>query len=133
MIGATVETTMRPERVAKAADKAAFGSLRHAAAAVRLTARRSIRRSGNPSEPGRPPHTRQGRLREAVLYDVQDDRALIGPRASVVGEAGHAHEFGGPFRDEDYPQRPFMGPALEANLPRFPREFAGSLGAGGDY
>ena len=49
--------------------------------------------------------------------------------ASVVGQAGAAHEFGGKFYSNDYPERPFMQPALERALPRFAGEWAGSIGA----
>ena len=55
--------------------------------------------------------------------------AVIGPRASVVGDVGKGHEFGGEFRGEDYPERPFMGPALEETEDTFGNSFAGSLGA----
>jgi hypothetical protein len=115
--------------VAEASQKKAFRSLTHAAAAIRLTARRSIRRRQTASAPGTPPSTRAGRLREAVAYWVDRQRgvAVIGPRASVVGLAGQAHEFGGDYRGDHYPARPYMGPAAAANLGRFRDEFRGNL------
>jgi hypothetical protein len=53
---------------------------------------------------------------------------VIGPRESVVGDVGRAHEFGGEFRGEDYPERPFMTPALDETEEAFGSSFAGSLG-----
>ena len=72
---------------------ASVKGLGHAAAAIRLTARRSIRRRKKAADPGNPPHTRQGRLKHALLYSVDKRRqeAVIGPAASVVGTAGSAH------------------------------------------
>jgi hypothetical protein len=60
--------------------------------------------------------------------DRQAQDALIGPMASLVGEAGRAHELGEEFRGHEYPERPFMAPALEKNLDRFAGDWAGSIG-----
>ena len=54
---------------------------------------------------------------------------MIGPRASIVGEAGRAHEFGDEFRGDDYPERAFMWPALEREAPEFAASHRNSLGA----
>jgi hypothetical protein len=34
---------------------------------------------------------------------------------------------GGEFRGHEYPERPFMAPALEKNLDRFAGDWAGSI------
>lgn len=67
-------------------------------------------------------------MRRALRFAVSKEGAIIGPRASVVGEAGQAHEFGGEFRGGEFPARPFMAPALENNLDRFAGTWSGSIG-----
>jgi phage gpG-like protein len=128
-------------RVLEATKRAVFKSLGHAAAAIRKTAIESIEPEEGPSEPGTPPHThtsgftkkgkpRRGQLPQSIVFveDKAAEEAIVGPRASVVGEAGAAHEFGGEFRGDDYPERPFMWPALEENIDRFAEGFQGSIG-----
>ena len=130
MIGIAVQIVDRLARVKAAADKAGYRNLGHAAASLRKTAALSIERSDEPSAPGEPPHTRRGQLPRAIRFDVDRTRqeAVIGPRASVVGEAGAAHEFGEEFRGTDYDERPYMGPALDVSLDRFASDWAGSIG-----
>jgi hypothetical protein len=53
--------------------------------------------------------------------------AVVGPAQDIAGDSGAAHEFGGKYRDEQYPQRPFMGPALIENAPRLPEFWRGSI------
>ena len=129
------------KRVKDVADKAAFKNLGHAASAVRKTAIESIEQAEGPSAPGTPPHThtggvtkkgkqRKGNLQRAIVFD-NDQRtqtAVVGPRYSVVGESGRAHELGEEYFGDDYPERPYMGPALEVNVPRFAEGMAGSIG-----
>lgn len=130
----------RTKRVKDAADKAAFKNLGHGASAIRKTAIESIKQAEGPSPPGTPPHThtggvtkkgkqRKGNLQRAIVYDADKARqeAVVGPRYSVVGESGRAHELGEEFRGDDYPERAFMGPALEENIPRFADGMAGSI------
>jgi hypothetical protein len=114
--------------------RAAEGSIRsleHAGAALRLTARRSIRRSRKASPPGQPPHTRRGQLKRAVRYVVEKERGrvLIGPAYTVVGRSAAAHEFGGRYKRQVYPKRPLMGPALLKIRSRLPRMWADSIKA----
>ena len=129
------------KKVEKAADKATFKNLGHAASSIRKSAIESIKPAEGPSAPGTPPHThtagvtkkgkpKKGHLPRAIVYDVDKaaQEAVIGPRASVVGESGAAHELGGEFHGDDYPERPFMFPALETNAPRLADEYAGSIG-----
>lgn len=116
----------------EAADKAAFRNFGHAAASIRKDAASTIERSREPSEPGQPPHTRRGQLPRAIRYAVDelggDVGAVVGPRASLVGESGAAHEIGGEYKGTEFPERPFMGPALERALPRFAEQWRGSIG-----
>ncbi|MGE4157613.1 MAG: hypothetical protein AB7F75_00785 [Planctomycetota bacterium] len=129
MIGLKVRTVDRTDRVKKKAKDASFKSLGHAGAAIRLTARRSIRKGAKESSPGTPPHTRKGQLKRAIVYAVEkrEERAVIGPEHAVVGLSAMAHEFGGRFRGDRYDKRPFMGPALMKVKDRLPRKWAGSV------
>lgn len=133
--------TLTPQPVIKAADRAAFKNLGHAAATIRNDAIGSIIQAEGPSLPGRPPHThtggltkkgkvRRGELQRAITFDYskQEKTAVIGPRKSVVGLSGAAHELGGDFKGQDYPERAFMGPALQRNLDRFAEDWRGSIG-----
>jgi len=94
-----------------------------------LQARHSIRKSNKPSTKGTPPHTRKGRLRNAIKYAVTEGKqsVVIGPDYDVAADSGSAHEFGGRFRRENYDRRPFMGPALENVKDRLPPLWAGSV------
>lgn len=130
-----------PTPIIERAKDAGFRNTGHAAASIRKTAIESMEEAEGPSPPGEPPHThtsgvtRKGRKRPGVLpksitfdNDRESQTALIGPRFSVVGLAGEAHEFGGEFRGDDYPERPFMEPALMQNIDRFASDWAGSIG-----
>lgn len=129
MFGATFKLIDTSKRVTAAADKAAFKNFAHAAARISKDAKASIENAPGPSSPGSPPHTHRGSfLRRGIRFAADKQGAVIGPMASVVGEAGSAHEFGGEFKGNDFPERPFMGPALDQNLDRFAGEWAGSIG-----
>jgi hypothetical protein len=52
---------------------------------------------------------------------------VIGPRRSVIGQSGKAHEFGGRYLKNVYQKRPFMKPALQANLSRLPKLWQASI------
>ena len=129
MIEMKVQTRMDVQKVLRKAKKANIESLGHAGATIRLTARRSIRRDQKPSAVGRPPHTRRGLLRRAIVYAVDKYRqmAVIGPAYGMVGQSATAHEFGGRYRRQHYKKRRFMGPALEKTKNRLPRHWAGSV------
>ncbi len=129
MITAKAKTRMDPRKLNQAIRRANFRGLGHAAASIRLQARHSIRKSPRKSAPGSPPHTRQGRLRNAIKYALASDKqsVVIGPDVDVAGNSGKAHEFGGRFRREHYPKRPFMGPALDKSKDRLPAFWAGSV------
>ena len=129
MIEMKVQTRMDVQKVLRRVKRANIESLGHAGAAIRLTARRSIRRSPRPSTAGRPPHTRRGLLRRAIVYAVDKARqmVIIGPGYGIVGLSATAHEFGGRYRRQRYDKRAFMGPALEKTKNRLPRHWAGSV------
>ena len=134
-IGMTVRTRSDIQKVLRRVRRANIRTLGHAGAALRLTARRSIRRRKGPSAPGTPPHTHTGALRGSIIYQVekQADRVVIGPTFGGVGTSGSLHEFGGRRRARRrgkvarYKKRPFMGPALAKIKPRLPQMWAGSV------
>lgn len=79
-------------------DRKERGALSKAGGTVRLIARRSIRRVGNfnkYSQPGQPPFTHSGFLRNDILYayDPTTRSVVIGP--SQQPWLNHLHEFGG--------------------------------------
>lgn len=115
-------------RVREAAERAARRIFAKAAFRIMRDAQESVQRSAEPSAPGEPPHTRRGQLKRAIRYDATKDGAVIGPLESMVGTAGVAHEFGGQYKGQSFPERAFMGPALERDLDKFAGDFAGSLG-----
>ena len=117
------------EKVKRRVASGSFKSLNHAAAAIRLTARRSIRRSKKESAPGTPPNTRRGLMKRAIVYNLDKMKmvAVIGPAYSIAGKSGKAHEFGGMYFGRKYPKRPFMAPALEANRARLSKYWACSV------
>lgn len=128
MITIDVKTETKFVNVKRASDEAAFRNFGHASAAIRRSAMKSIRRGKRASEPGRPPRTRRGQLRRAIRFNVGPLDAIVGPVASIAGESGSAHEFGGPYKGDVFDQRPFMRPALLENLDRFAQSWAGSIG-----
>jgi hypothetical protein len=110
----------RLERLRRTIERANEGWLNAVGYLISTYAKRSIKRSRQQSRPGDPPTTRRGLLRRAIRYRVAQDRThvLVGPTASKVGRAGEAHEHGGRYKGQRYPQRPFMGPALEQAAPQ---------------
>lgn len=130
MIGLEVKTEDKTQHVVDATERATFRNLGHAAAAIRRDAVESIVVAEGPSPEGTPPHTRRRQLKRAIRFDNDRaaEEAVIGPMASLVGEAGRAHELGGEFHGNEYPERPYMAPALEKNLDRFAGDWAGSIG-----
>jgi len=129
VIGMKVKTKSDTKKVLAKTKQASITSLGHAGAAIRLVARRSIRKRKSASPAGSPPSTRRGQLRRAIAYAVEKQQGLvvIGPEHEVVGESGKAHEFGGRYRREHYEKRPFMGPAMEKVKDRLPPLWAASV------
>jgi hypothetical protein len=118
------------EKIEKAAGKGAIESIRHAALSIRKTARESIKKSNEPSAPGKPVHTRgkKGNVKNSIFAAIAKDEALIGPRHSFVGPSMELHEFGKSRGDVKFKKRPTMAPALDQNLTRFAGAFRGSIG-----
>ena len=116
-------------KVVKAAEKADFKNFSHAAASLRKTVIDSIEKADGPSAPGTPPHTHKRKfLSRSIAFDATKEGAVIGPRASIVGIVGTAHEFGGRYKGGSFARRPFMQPALMKSLSRFAGEWKGSIG-----
>ena len=128
-IGMNIKTRSDIPKVLRKARRANIENLGYAGASIRLTAKRSIRKSVNPAEPGKPPKTRRGQLRSSIRFAVERNRqrVLIGPDHRIVGQSARAHEFGGRYRKQRYPKRPFMGPALTKTKDRLPMHWAGSI------
>lgn len=106
MVGMEAKIKFKSEEIKKRVKQASFESLTHASAAIRLTAKRSIRKraGADASEPGQPPFTHPGRGRSkpylmprSVVYHVEKrlGEAVVGPEKPVIGMIGHLHEFGG--------------------------------------
>jgi len=129
VIKARAKIKFDAKKIANAAKRGSITSVDHAAAAIRLAARHSIKRSPKKSRVGTPPNTRKGRLRSAIKYAASKSspEAVIGPEAGVAGTSGKAHEFGGRYKKQRYERRSFMGPALEKVKPRMPALWAGSI------
>lgn len=98
-----------------------------AGAYVMTVMRRSIRVTDKEAPPGKPPSSKTGRLRRAIMFAVELPAVLIGASADVIGPAGGAHDKGGEFRGDDYPARPFAGPALRVAAPRVSSFWTNSL------
>lgn len=128
MIEMKVTVDDETDKVERAVERTSYRNLGHAVASIHKEAAASLEISSEPSEPSEPPHTRLGQFRRALQSDVEDKRtAVVGPRASIVGESAAAHEHGEEYRGDKFPERPFMGPVMEANLDRFARGWGGSL------
>src|SRR5690606_22150795 len=98
---------------------------------VRRGSRNSIRKRKKVSEPGKPPSSHSGLLRQSIFFVYEPSRAsvVIGPVELNRGtEAPRLLEHGGrAVRKKDkkrvqmvYHPRPFMGPAYERELPKLP-------------
>jgi hypothetical protein len=85
------------KRVRQGTKSAAITNLNQAGAYVRGIAKRSIKVAADASAPGKPPHSRKGRLKKSIRFAVEQERqrAVVGPPASEVGKIGRTHEFGG--------------------------------------
>ena len=91
------KTTFDRPKVRRYVKDKSITSLGHAGGAIRLVARRSIRRTKEkPSQPGTPPHTRRGQLKKALRYNVerQNEKVVIGPTRSGISNIASTHEFG---------------------------------------
>jgi hypothetical protein len=129
--GGSASKKLDTKKIEAAASRAQFENLRHAGFRISKDAKASIKKSKEPSDKGEPPTTRgKGghNLRGAIFVDSEKDSVIIGPRASFVGDAGEAHEFGKTRKGDQFDERPFMGPALAENVDRFASDWHGSIG-----
>jgi len=132
-------------KVQRAADKAKRGVLSKAGAFIRQTARTSIRKRKKASPPGNPPHSHVGLLKRFIFfgYDKQSESVVVGPaKLTNSTDAPHTLEFGGTTTVESrrrgkktkrrarIQKRPFMGPAMEKELPKFPDLWRNSIRPG---
>jgi len=97
MIGVKAKTRLEKQKVLKRSRASSITSLGHAGAYIRGIAKKSIKVSPMPAPPGKPPRSRKGQLKRAILFAVEKvpGRVVIGPTATNVGRIGHTHEFGG--------------------------------------
>ncbi len=131
MIGIRVKTVDQTRRVRKAVDRASFKNLGHMAATIRKTAIKSFKTRKGPSAEGQPPRTRgKRRLPRAIFYHAERDglSSIVGPVHSRVGIVGETHEFGRTYKGTEFPERPFMGPALAEHADRMPSYWLHSVG-----
>jgi len=104
-------------------------ALRQAGAYIRKAARHAVQKSAKSSAPGTPPNTRQGLLKQSILFGVEKSRqaVVIGPAYRLIGITMTAHEFGGMYRHRNYPKRPLMGPTLVKTAPQISKLWENSL------
>lgn len=124
------------EKVAKAVRKAGWDALRRLGFLIRSKAQASIADEKGPSEPGTPPHTHtagkrsKGQLPKSILYGTPDEgppSVIVGPSVNVVGTVGKVLEEGGTRKNDSYEPRPFMAPALAAEIGELPGLLADKL------
>ena len=122
------------ERLAKSVRKAGWDALRRLGFLVRSKAQQSISNEKGPSAAGTPPHTHPGRgkgqLPKSILYGTVDEGSpsiIIGPSVNVVGTVGRVLEEGGTRFNDKYQPRPFMAPALAAEIGDLPGLLADKL------
>lgn len=130
-------------RLAKAFRRAAHRALRRLGFLIRGTAQASIEDAAGPSAAGSPPHThtaganrrkgksRKGVLPGSILYgEIDPMGVIVGPSANLAGTVGAAFEHAGTatFRGQEYPSRPFMGPALGEEIGKLPGILAEQFG-----
>lgn len=116
-------------------DRATYNALSNLGARVMTTARRSIRKRKRSAPPGQPPSSHVGTLRRGILFarDPSRSSVVIGP--ILLGSRTGAPENlewggfgvvgrGGRRRKAKYLARPYMTPALAAEIPKTPARFA---------
>lgn len=129
--------------VISAVNRAEIKTLSKMGAFIRTSARSSIRKRKAASKPGSPPTNRTGLLKKFIFfgYDSGSNSVVAGPallNAKSRGKAPGVLEFGGditlpagPKRKKpqtvEIEARPYMGPALVANSPKFPSLWANTV------
>jgi hypothetical protein len=138
------------QAVTGAVDKGTLKGLSRFGAFVRRDARTSIRKAKKTSQPGEPPKSKTGLLRDFLFFVMEraSRSVLIGPaKINGKGEGDSIPETlekGGRVRrrrlklrrgrkaerevyNATYDPRPFMAPAFEKNLPKVPAIFQGII------
>lgn len=129
--------------VEAAVSRAEKSQLSKAGAFVRRTAKTSIKsagKKGKVSRPGEPPRSHVGLLKEGIFFafEPSERTVVIGPvLINRPTGAPETLEFGGDVivrsrrtgkkTAAHVAARPFMGPALEVNAPKFPSLFTNSV------
>ena len=123
-------------------DKKAKKGLSHFGAVVRLTAKRSIRKSTkfkNRSRPGEPPKSHVGTLKKHIYYswDAAARSVVVGPALfQPATGAPEVLEYGGVTqmyvargkkKNVTVRKRPFMAPAMAKHQKNLPAYIAGSV------
>ena len=103
MIKVRAKSFIYTRQTVRQVDRAMVTPLFKAAAYVRMTARRSIRKTKKKaSAPGSAPNTRGGKfsLRKSIGFNIdrRNLSAVAGPDYMDAGTVGHLHEFGGSRR-----------------------------------
>jgi hypothetical protein len=138
-------------KVRRAVDRATRSALSKSGAFIRQRARTSMRRRRGSSAPGSPPHTHEGSLRRLLFFAYEPapggGSVVVGPVGFRRSDAPNTLEFGGAAtvtrrrvgrdgkrvvlsRRVRIEARPYMGPALQKELPNMPRAWAGSVRGG---
>jgi len=131
------------DKIKRAVDAATRKNLSKAGAFVRTAAKSSIRTRKAISAPGQPPSSHTGLLKRFIFFGYEPARktVVIGPMRlnEKVGTAPEALEHGGPSivmsgrRNRRIKHRvriearPFMGPAMKQEAPKFPNIWANSV------
>jgi len=139
----SVEMFFDRKKVIRAADRANRRNLSKAGAFVRTTAKHSIRKRRAASAPGSPPSSHTGLLRRFIFFGYERSRqtVVVGPMRlnQKAGTAPAALEHGGTSlvvegtrrrrrkRRVRIRARPYMGPALAKEAPKFPKLWKNSI------
>ena len=131
MITARVKSAFFDRAAVQAAmDAATLKTLSRFGAFVRRRAQTSMRRTGAVSQPGNPPSSHAGQLRDLLYFawDGSSRSVVIGPIPFEDGVAPKLLEEGGEIIDrlrgrKVYRARPYMKPAFDAELAKMPQGF----------
>ena len=140
MITARVKSAFFDRAAVQAAmDVATLKTLSRFGAFVRRRAQTSMRRTGAVSQPGSPPSSHAGQLRDLLYFawDGSSRSVVIGPTPFKDVVAPKLLEEGGTIIDrlrgrsvrKVYRTRPFMKPAFDAELAKMPQGFKDSARA----